>query len=210
MLRRVDRLAGLRLDEVAALLGCTVPPDLKRHKGWIGTLIEAVLGADAGSRPVPDFEALQIELKTIPVDRRGRVRGSTFVTTAPLNGQLARRWRESRVHEKLRAVLWVPVVEDGRLGARLVGQGVLWRPTAAEEATLRRDWEELTEMLVLGEVGEVDGRRGRALQLRPKAATASAYTWTLDEEGEWVQAGTLAFYLRARFTQEVLERHLQR
>ncbi|MCA9568428.1 MAG: DNA mismatch repair endonuclease MutH [Myxococcales bacterium] len=206
---RTTALAGRRLDELAAAIGATVPRDLKRDKGWIGTLLEAALGASASSRPVPDFEALGIELKTLPLGADGRVRESTFVTSAPLDGSMAHTWEASRVREKLAAVLWVPIVGDGPPGERLIGQGVLWRPDPDEEAVLRADWEELSAMLALGEHGEVDARRGVALQLRPKAATSSSLTWTLGEEGDWVQAGPVGFYLRATFTRALLERRLR-
>ena len=36
-------------------IGRPLPPDPRRHKGATGGLIERALGADAGSRPIPDF-----------------------------------------------------------------------------------------------------------------------------------------------------------
>lgn len=200
LLQRVDGLAGRTLGEVAGALHTPVPADLSRNKGWIGQVLEAVLGANAGSRPVPDFEALGVELKTLPVDASGRVRESTFVSTAAMDGSLAHRWEESRVFHKLSAVLWVPIVGQGAPGERLVGSGFLWRMTADEEAVLKRDWEELAGLLHLGEHWQIDARRGEALQLRPKAAHSDDLTWTLGPEGDWVRAGPVGFYLRASFT----------
>jgi DNA mismatch repair protein MutH len=54
----------------------------------------------------------------------------------------------------------------------------------------------------------VDGRRGKILQLRPKAAHGGEHTWVLDDEGDWVQATPRGFYLRSRFTRELIKRHL--
>ena len=110
MLRaRAEALAGYTLSEVAARFGWRVPVDLRRHKGWIGNLVELALGASAGSRPVPDFPELGIELKTLPVQADGSPRESTFVCTAPLGG-LDVPWAESWVRKKLSRVLWMPVV----------------------------------------------------------------------------------------------------
>ncbi|MEZ4322992.1 MAG: DNA mismatch repair endonuclease MutH [Myxococcota bacterium] len=206
---RVTQLAGRTLAEVAAVLGSPVPTDLKRNKGWIGQVLEAALGATATSRPVPDFEALGIELKTLPVDASGQPRESTFVCSAPLDGSMASRWEDSRVHHKLAAVLWVPIVGSGPPGERLIGQGVLWRPDAEEEHLLRTDWEELSGLLALGEHWQVDARRGRVLQLRPKAAHSGTLTWTLGDEGDWVREGPRGFYLRPAFTAALLQKRLR-
>ena len=59
-----------------------------RAKGLAGTLIERALGASAGSTAEPDFPALGIELKTIPIDAAGRICESTFVCTIAL-GRIA-------------------------------------------------------------------------------------------------------------------------
>jgi len=209
LVARIDALSGMTLAELAAGLGANVPADLARNKGWIGQLLEAALGATASSRPVPDFEALGIELKTLPVDARGHPRESTFVCSAPLDGSLASCWAESRVRKKLARVLWVPIAGDGSPAERVIGQGVLWSPSPAEEAVLRADWEELAGLLALGEHWQVDGRRGVALQLRPKAAHGGSLTWTLGEEGDWVREGPRGFYLRPSFTEAMLRARLR-
>ena len=61
-------LAGRTLGDIAHEQGVVVPNDLKRAKGWVGELFESALGASAGSRPVPDFEDLGIELKSLPLN----------------------------------------------------------------------------------------------------------------------------------------------
>ncbi|HEX5658624.1 MAG TPA: MutH/Sau3AI family endonuclease, partial [Polyangiales bacterium] len=50
-----------------------------RRKGIAGQVLERALGADAGSRAVPDFVELGVELKTIPIGANGLPRESTFV-----------------------------------------------------------------------------------------------------------------------------------
>ncbi len=86
LLNRVQRLAGLTLAEVANDANIEIPVDLKRNKGWIGLLLEHVLGASASSRPEPDFPTLGIELKTLPINSQGKPLETTFVCVAPLTG----------------------------------------------------------------------------------------------------------------------------
>ncbi len=208
LLARARALGGRTFVEIARALDVPLPPDPRRAKGFVGQLVERALGATGGSRPEPDFRALGVELKTLPVDRAGRVRESTFVCTAPIARADASEWSSSRVREKLARVLWVVVEADPRLApaARRVGAAFLWSPSAEEEALLRADWEELTGAIGAGEVERIDARRGRVLQVRPKAADAAARTRAFDAEGAPVLAPPRGFYLRARFTRAILER----
>ena len=207
LMQRAEALAGMSLAEIAQPLFWAVPPDLRRHKGWIGQLIEAALGATAGSRAQPDFPQLGIEMKTLPLDARGEPRESTFVCTAPLDGSLARTWEESWLRRKLSRVLWVPILGEGPPGERRVARPLLWSPSPEEEAQLQADWTELTDLIGTGAFWEIDGRRGHVLQLRPKAASAESHTWTLDEEGNPIAEHPRGFYLRTRFTRALVERY---
>ena len=203
---RAAALAGCSLGQLAAAFGAEVPADLRRAKGWIGQLVEAALGAVGGSRPGPDFEALGVELKTIPVGRDGAPRESTFVCAAPIEGAIEPNWERSHARRKLAHVLWVPVIGERTvpIGLRVVGTPRLWAPDTEEEAVLAADWRELSERIANGELHRIHARLGVALQLRPKAANASDYAWMLDEEGTWVRAVPYGFYLRARFTRQIL------
>ncbi len=179
---------------------------LRAHKGWLGQLLEYALGASAASRAEPDFPHLGIELKSVPVDARARPRESTYVCVAPLDGSLAVTWEESWVRRKLSKVLFVPIVGDGPPGTRVIGAPVLWEPSAAEEARLRADWEEITGRIVAGDIEGLDARVGEVLQLRPKGASGSDATWTLDRDAEWVETMARGFYLRRTWTAELLQR----
>ncbi len=200
---RAAALEGRTLGAIARVLGVPIPDDPRRAKGWIGQLVEMALGASAGNRPVPDFVRLGVELKTIPVDDRGRPKESTFVCSAALDGGEP-GWESSRVRHKLASVLWVPVTSAGPIRDRTVGVARLWSPSAPEEDVLRRDWEELTGILRLGDLARITARHGVALQLRPKAADAAQTTWALDADAEWVRQAPVGFYLRTRFTARIL------
>ena len=205
LLQRAAHIAGRTLQQIAAELGMPVPVNLRRHKGWVGSLLERVLGTDAASLSEPDFTALGIELKTLPIDRHGRPKESTFVCVAPLSARIG-TWETSAVRRKLARVLWVPVeaAADIPMPLRHIGSAILWSPSGDQERVLRADWEELSEMIALGRLHEISARHGRCLQIRPKAANARALTASFNESGEPSRTMPRGFYLRAKFTAEII------
>ncbi len=209
LLAQAQRLAGYSLGELAAMAGMVAPKDLKRDKGWIGILLEIWLGASAGSKPEQDFAALGVELKTIPIDALGRPLETTFVCVAPLTGNSGVTWENSHVRHKLKRVLWIPVEGERAipLSERRVGSPLLWTPSADEEHQLRMDWEELMDLIVLGQVERITARHGEVLQLRPKAANSKALTEAIGAKGERIMTLPRGFYLKKNFTAALLARH---
>jgi len=209
LLQRATALAGSSLAELAERYGALVPPDLRRAKGFVGGLVERALGATAGSRALPDFPELHVELKTLPVDRSGVPVESTFVCTIPLTEIGEVEWVDSRVRRKLSKVLWVPVEGERGIavGERRIGQALLYELTAEDEALLRADWEELAGYIGRGHVEELRGHLGKALQIRPKAAHSRARRLGFDADGAPFAALPRGFYLRPSFTGALLARH---
>ncbi|WP_368746948.1 DNA mismatch repair endonuclease MutH [Enterobacter cancerogenus] len=209
LLHQAQRLAGYSLGELAAMAGLAIPGDLKRDKGWIGMLLELWLGASAGSKPEQDFAALGVELKTIPIDGQGRPLETTFVCVAPLTGNSGVTWETSHVRHKLKRVLWMPVEGDRQipLADRRVGAPLLWSPSEEEDRQLSQDWEELMDMIVLGQVERITARHGEVLQIRPKAANSKALTEAVGARGEPILTLPRGFYLKKNFTGALLARH---
>lgn len=209
LLARAQALAGFNLGELAASAQVSIPKDLKRDKGWVGMLLELYLGAMAGSKPEQDFPELGIELKTIPVDAVGNPLETTFVCVAPLTGNSGVTWESSHVRHKLSRVLWIPVEGERQipLAQRRVGSPLLWQPNEEETETLRRDWEELMDLIVLGQVEKITARHGEVLQLRPKAANNKALTEAIGEQGQPILTLPRGFYLKKNFTRALLARH---
>jgi DNA mismatch repair protein MutH len=206
LLLRARDLAGLTLGELARVLGRDVPVDLKRAKGFVGQLVERALGAVAGSRAEPDFAHFGIELKTLPVDVRGRPVESTFVCTIPLVSVGDIEWEASPVRAKLARVLFVPVEGERErpVAARRLGTPLLWSPSVEEERDLKFDWDELSGRIGRGDVEGITGHLGRYLQVRPKAADSHARRRAFDAEGVAFAALPRGFYLRATFTERIV------
>jgi len=219
LLEKVQSLAGLTLAEVAEDAGIEVPKNLKRNKGWVGLLLEHVLGATASSRPEPDFPHLGIELKTLPINSQGKPLETTFVSVAPLVGLVGINWQNSWVRKKLSRVLWVPIICENLnnetnekaipLAKRQIGSAFIWSPSTEEELLLAMDWQELTDMITLGNIEKINGKHGQVLQLRPKAANSKAKTQAFDQYGKPFMTLPRGFYLKIPFTQQILNRHLR-
>ena len=199
-------LAGRTFAELAAQQGLRVPNDLRRDKGWVGQLLEAALGASAGSQALQDFPELGVELKTIPLDANGKPLETTFVCTTPLIDIAGLNWESSNVRNKLQCVLWIPI--DGRreipLHQRTVGTAFLWQPSAEEEAQLRTDWQEHMDKIALGQVEQITAHQGEVLQLRPKAANSRVLTDAIGPHGELIQTLPRGFYLKTQFTGQII------
>ncbi|RCU45734.1 DNA mismatch repair endonuclease MutH [Corallincola luteus] len=205
LIARAEAIAGLSLAELAEHYSIQMPKNLTREKGWVGQLIEYALGADAGSRPEPDFTKLGVELKTLPVSHLGEPLETTYICVAPRLGQSGVCWRQSLVYKKLAHVLWVPVEAERQqpLHERRIGTPLLWQPTEQQEALLQADWEELMELIALGH--SISARHGEYLQLRPKAADGSVTTKAFDDQGKPIQAQPKGFYLKKTFTRMLLQ-----
>ena len=193
---------GLNLAELAQMVG--IQP--KQQKGWTGQLLEKALHAQAGSKPIPDFPELGVELKTIPIDSAGRVKESTFVCTVNLEQLTGARWETSPVRLKLSHVLWIPIQADKSIPflQRRIGQPYFWKPDVHEELLLKKDWQELTDRLQFGQADKVSALSGEVLQIRPKGANAKSLTHAFNQQGEPCVTLPRGFYLRARFTSQIL------
>ncbi|WP_413283794.1 DNA mismatch repair endonuclease MutH [Vibrio sp. MA40-2] len=206
LMQRALDIAGSSFTELASSANIPMPPNLKRDKGWVGQLLEWHLGAKAGSKPQQDFIDLGIELKSIPVSYTGAPLETTFVCVAPLVGVHGLTWHTSHVRQKLSKVLWIPVEGEREipLSDRKVGSPILWSPNEEQDRQLQADWEELMEMIVLGQVEQITAKHGEVLQLRPKAANSRVLTEAFGATGKPIKTLPRGFYLRKNFTHQIL------
>lgn len=207
LLDRARKLAGLNLEELATKFNQPLPSDVKHAKGWTGQLLEKSLGATASSKAEPDFQLINVELKTLPLTPAGKPKESTYVCTVPLSNLHEQEWTSCWLKRKLQRVLWLPIEADKRiaLGSRHIGNAILWSPNDEEASQLEQDWEELMELVCLGKLDQITSHMGKYLQIRPKGANAKSLTATLDEEGNTIQTLPRGFYLRPEFTQQIIQ-----
>ena len=199
LVEKARRFAGCTIAELAALQAMPLPAAPERAKGFVGRLVERALGVPGGGGAVTDFP--ECELKTLPVDVRGRPRESTFVCHVPLTHLVEVGWEASRVRAKLARVLFVPI-ESGPCAQadRRIGCAFLWEMGARQEAVLRADYQCLADLIARGQLERIDARWGTALQIRPKAAHSGVRVRAHDTDGVPMRVLPRAFYLRAAFT----------
>ncbi len=202
---RCEQLASHTLGQLAHELQIVVPENLLRAKGWMGQLIELYLGATSSSKAEPDFPHLSVELKTIPVTQNLQPLESTYVCTVQTNVATL-SWRNSWVYQKLKTVLWVPVIAEDHipLAERKICQPILWHMDPDTEETLRTDWEELMEMLQFGDGKKLTAKYGTFLHVRPKAANSKVLIDYIDADGQQTRIVPRGFYLRPVFTRQIL------
>lgn len=206
LLIRCKSIEGLSLAQLASQLHLNVPQKPSARKGWSGQAIELALGTTAGTRALPDFVELGVELKTLPLNHSGMPAESTFITSISLLTIHREQWLTSQCFSKLKRVLWIPVEADKsiRFQDRRIGRAILWSPDKAEEAILAEDWNELSWMISSGKLAEINAGMGQYLQVRPKAANSKSLCFGYDETGTKIQTLPRGFYLRSKFTATLL------
>ena len=202
LLARCQAIEGISLSQLASLLSLQIPENPMQRKGWAGRAVEIALGATAGSRSMPDFCELGIELKTLPMNSLGKPSESTFVTSIPLLTIHQQSWETSQCFSKLKRVLWLPIEGEKSIPYpyRRIGRGYLWSPTVKDSAILREDWLELTMMISMGKLEQLRGSFGQYLQVRPKALNGKSLCYGFDEMGNKIMTLPRGFYLRSAFT----------
>ena len=187
-------------------LGLPVPSGAVRTKGWAGQIIERELGVDGGHGP--DFAALGLELKSVPVTSALEPVESTAVCNIDPVTIAGESWETSYARRKLARVLFVALAvptASGSVGERRVAAVCFWQPSATEEAALRADFELFVrEYFRKGRAAEIRGHLGRVLQVRPKAKNAADLRNGYGPTGERVRLGKMGFYLRPAFVRGIL------
>src|SRR5450432_2834692 len=208
LLAHARALVGVELGELADGLGLPVPAGLVRTKGWSGQIIEHELGVAPGGTRGPDFAALGVELKTVPVTPTLVPLESTAVCQIDPVAIAAESWEVSYVRAKLARVLFVAL--EVPAGARSVGERRvaavrLWSPDAQQERLLRADFELFVRgFFRRGRADDITGHLGAVLQVRPKGRNAADTRDGYDAAGHATRVGKCGFYLRPGFVAAIL------
>lgn len=206
LLNKAYDLEGLTFLQLARILNLDLPQDTRHAKGWLGQSIERYLGASAGSKAMPDFPNLGIELKTLPLSVKSKVLESTYVTTLPLMPEPPLTFEASVCYQKLKKVLWLPIEGDKEIffANRRIGKAILWEPSPLQHAQLKADWLLIMDLILTAKIEELDARYGEILHIRPKAAHSKVSTIAIGENQDVIRTMPRGFYLRSSFTQSIL------
>jgi len=207
LLAHAHALVGVELGTLADALGLPVPVGRVRTKGWSGQVIEHERGVAVGGARGPDFAALGIELKTVPVTAALVPLESTAVCQIDPIEIAGESWETSYVRQKLARVLFVALEEARAVGERRVAAVRLWSPDPDETRALREDFELFVRGYYRqGRAAEITGHLGAVLQVRPKGRDADDLRDAYDATGRPVRVGKHGFYLRPAFVARILRR----
>lgn len=211
LIERLNKITGLCISEIAADLNVKLPVSTTRGKGFVGELLEMALGASAKNQSIPDFPELGLELKTLPVDQNFKPLESTFVCHAPLINVRDLHFENSPLYSKIKRVLFI--LTDGtkglEYGEKYIRGYFFYTPTKEDLITLKKDFDELYELIKTGNVQSITARIGQIVQLRPKGADGTALTQAVGKDGQIIMTRPRGFYIRRSFTQELIRRNMQ-
>jgi DNA mismatch repair protein MutH len=169
---------------------------------------EQELGAVVGGARGPDFAALGVELKTVPVRESLEPLESTAVCQIDPIAIAGESWDSSYVREKLACVLFVALAvppSARSVGERRIAAVRLWSPDADETRALRDDFELFVRGYYRqGRAAEITGHLGTVLQVRPKGRDADDLRDAYDASGNPSRVGKHGFYLRPAFVSRIL------
>lgn len=206
LISRCEIIEGFSFAQLSMALGVAIPEQPNQRKGWVGQAIELALGTDANNKSLPDFQALGIELKTLPIAASGKPTESTFITSIPLLTIHQQNWLTSQCYSKLKRILWLPIEGDTNIPYlhRRIGRGFLWSPDVHQETILAADWNYLTTQISTGYLETLNATAGDYLQVRPKAANGKSLCFGFDADGNKVKTLPRGFYLRSHFTSLII------
>jgi DNA mismatch repair protein MutH len=228
----LDRMVGVPFEEILSAVPSinyekSTP---QQRKSLAGRVVETLLGEKANSRMRADLRSLGIEVKSIPLELRGPTNGvplnlTAREPTAITSGQavfddLSSSWRETHLFEKLRAVLWVPIMKHDleRYEGWYIRQPFVWMPSEDEERQLREDFEGIKDYVYgalkhgLGkpdQMPDMDRRNGLYLRLGTKAKDA-----TTRKDFNLAGVGTFrekprAWYIRPALTNQLIAQNVR-
>lgn len=217
-------IEGVPFIELASEYSLKWSDDPKRRRALAGHLVEQVVDVEKNSRPEPDLTAFGVELKTIPVSieqSRLVVLEDTSVTASQVFAAIqSQAWRNSHLYEKLRTILFVPIVKQDVSAPDLwyVRTPFIWMPSLRAEQQLSEDYESIREavLTLLRNAGPGRDRlidlggsgSGRYLRLGTKGAGGNQRTaFELIGVGEFEEKPR-AWYLRKAFTAKLIDENV--
>jgi DNA mismatch repair protein MutH len=201
--------------QVAKLYGVKWEGDPAHNKGHAGRLVHLLTGDDSKNAPAADLSNLGIEVKSIPVDSRDRVLEPTKVGSIDFERLWRESWWESEAFQKLRAVLFVPVVKSDQSRPDLwyIRRPFLWLPSEAVLAHLKDDYDSLRGLVREGKSDEISSAyppEGQGDYLHPKPSHGKKDKYKVYSlGGKDIELERRAWMLREKFTQPIVSANLK-
>jgi DNA mismatch repair protein MutH len=207
VLRQATRLKGKTLREI---VGGEVPVS-SGNKGAFGQLLESHgFGIPNNSAQEPDFQPIGVELKVVPLKKKGRswdVKERTKVCMIQYHELVRESWETSHCKAKLNHILFVFYRHEKNLWDRIVEGHLLYVMEDRDEAVaIRRDW-----IAIRGRVEEGKAETlSESLTTRLAASTAGSRAEDVSQPYSSVGARKRAFSLKPAYTRTLRAELIQK
>lgn len=167
----------------------------RANKGWLGIILELVLGKTPDNKQLPDLDdGTEIKKVSIVKGVKGyRVKETLQVTMINPNLPLEPEFTKSHLYTKTRKILLIPTLYAGKGNheKEILLPPVLWQPDENFDGRLKKDYELVAGIVLDPSKGfkSLSGKLGDVVQPRTKGAKNSF---------------TRAFYLRTQSVKEML------
>ena len=207
ILEQAKHLKGKTLLEV---VGSQVPVS-PGNKGAFGQLLEEYgFGIPNNSAAEPDFQPVGVELKVVPLKRKGRgwdVKERTKVCMLDYHNLVEETWKDSHCRAKLNQVLFVFYRTEELLWDCRVEDHLLYvLDNRSESAAIRRDWLTIQERVNAGQAEDLS----ESLTTRLAASTAGSKAKDVEQPFSSVGARKRAFSLKPSYTKTLRAELIQR
>lgn len=209
----MNDIQGVPFAELAKVHGVEWTGSPAHNKRMAGAVVEAALGLKPSSKPKPDIEPLNIEVKTIPLSDDLRVLEHTKVTSLNPQDVVRDAWEQSTAYQKLRSILFVPVVKyDLNDPSRwYIRSPFVWFPSTSEMEQFRKDYESVRTLLASGrpeDIHSAEPPEGQGEFLIANTGGQSGETTKYEVGERTLVMKRRAWMLRKRFTRHVVENNI--
>jgi DNA mismatch repair protein MutH len=201
MLAKLRAVEGKTIVDVATRVGMTVG----RDKSAAARVVRHVLGQKSKGRH-GDFERFGVELKTVPIDHRGRPVESTSFPSFVHEEIQFETWPDSDLLGRLNRILFVPI---RRSKGQPQGQGVLqraffWSPPERDLVEISLEWERYRALISAGRARDLPKASETVfIHVRPKARNA--------QDREMAPGGfeviRKSFWLNSGYVERIIREH---
>jgi DNA mismatch repair protein MutH len=205
-------LTGHTAGEVATAVGLdsfNESPSAKGKTG-VGALVERYMGKAADSLKEPDLPEIGVEVKSLPMKRRGKgwtVKEPTSITMIDYFVVAREDWEGAYVRRKLDSVLWFPY-EHNSVDKRLAKfrRPFLWHPEESDLPVMEADYRVVKSEVLRGRAHELSESLSKVLGARRKGEKGSMRPQPFSQE----MARSRAWALKAAYTRPILQDQLGR
>ena len=204
-----NKISGIRITDFCKPFNEFFSEKTKKSSGYLGKILEIYLGTSGKNFPIPDFPNLNIELKSLPLNKNMLPKNIVKICSTsffPLETNYS--WETSIVKRKLEKVLWIPFQSDKSVPyhRRRILQPFLSNLKGYEKI-IKEDYENIITLLFLGKLNLISPTLGKYLILKPISSNKNLTNF-LNDKGELIKTNFVGFYINKKFLKKIIYENL--